>query len=89
MDRYQRRVLKLREHVLSQQVSRDTKEELYNEELIQDIDVAHGLAIKEDFIRCLEDKTVTELKAMAKERELKGYKNMKKEELIKLLEGAE
>lgn len=40
--------------------------------------------VKED----LSSKTVTELKDKAKEKGLEGYSNMKKEELIELIEGA-
>lgn len=84
MDRYQKRVLKLREHVLS-------KEAIAKEiNFIQDTNEAHELAIKEDYIIYLNSKKVGELKDMAKEKGLEGYSNMKKEELIKLLlEGAE
>lgn len=77
---FDRRVLKLRNHVLSQQAT--TKEENF----IQDFDEAFDLAIKED----LNSKKVSELKDMAKEKGLEGYSNMKKEELIELiLKGAE
>lgn len=40
---------------------------------------------KKDFI--LEDLTVAELKDEAKKRELKGYSNLNKDELIELIAG--
>lgn len=64
MDSYQRRVQKLRDHVLShnKQENESTGEE-----------------------RLLEDLKVEELKDLAKEKGIKGYSNLKREELIDML----
>lgn len=73
MDRSQRRILRLRKHVLDNM----------NKDFIQDINEAYDLAILED----LPNMTVERLKDVAKELGLEGYSKLKKEELIELIEG--
>ena len=73
MDRSQRRILRLRKHVLSHKTKN----------FIQDINKAYDLAILED----LPNMTVERLKDVAKELGLEGYSKLKKEELIELIEG--
>lgn len=58
-------------------------------DFIQDINEAHELAIKEDYVIYLNSKKVGELKDIAKEKGLEGYSNMKKEELIEVLKELE
>ena len=73
MDRSQRRILRLRKHVLDNM----------NKDFIQDLNEAYDLAILED----LPNMTVERLKDVAKELGLEGYSKLKKEELIELIEG--
>lgn len=67
MDRQQKRVLKLRNHVLNQ--SNNLKENELQE-----------LESEENYK--LEDLTVKELKDEAKAKEIEGYTNMNKEQLM-------
>lgn len=78
MDRHEKRILRLRNHVLNHKYKY----------FIEDIAEAFDLAIKENTIY-LSDKTVDELKDIAKEKGLEGYSKLKKEELIELLTGGE
>lgn len=76
-DRYQRRVLKLRNHVLNQEAIAKEKN------FIEDFEEAFDLAIREN----IEKMKVEELKELAKARDIKDYSKMKKEELIAALAG--
>lgn len=86
MDSYQRRVLKLREHVLSQQVSMVDDLDI-EKNFIYNINEAYELAIKEDIFKTLESKKIEELKELAKEKGIEGFSKLKKEELIAVLAG--
>ena len=69
-------------------VEEKTEAPLQNgEKLIGDIEEAHDIAIKENYIKSLEELKVEELKELAKEKEIKGYSKMNKEELIAALAG--
>lgn len=63
------------------------KPPLIGEEFIQNIEEAYELAIKENNVRSLVVLKVEELKDLAKEKEIKGYSKMSKEELISALAG--
>ncbi|NLI90191.1 MAG: hypothetical protein GX366_07285 [Epulopiscium sp.] len=67
MTRYEKRVLRLRNHVLSHGEKEELAEELHEANLFE--------------------KSVEELKEIAKEKGLEGYSRLKKDELIQLLEG--
>lgn len=84
---FERRVKRLRVHLLSQQVSRDVKQALDSENFVQDTIEVHEQGTKEDNIKSLESKKVEELKDLAKEKGIEGYSKMKKEELISALAG--
>lgn len=73
MDRSQRRILRLRNHVLRHDEQEDIKE------LAEELADAGNLE--------LEDLTVPELRDEAKAKGIVGYSNMKKEELIESIEG--
>lgn len=63
------------------------KPPLNAEEFIQNIEEAYELAIKENNVRSLVGLKVDELRNLAKEKEIKGYSKMSKEELISALAG--
>ncbi len=69
MTAFERRVKRLRDHVLSH-----TKDE------------APKTGLEEDGIN-LEELTVDDLRAIAKEKEIESYSKMKKDELIQALKG--
>lgn len=73
MDRYQRRVQRLRKHVL------ENNEKLNETETIEFLSNAENLEF--------EDLTVPELKKIVKEKGIAGYSDMTKPELLEILEG--
>lgn len=54
---------------------------------IEDVEKAYELVVNEENKRVLATLKVDELRELAKEKEIEGYSNMKKKELIEVLEG--
>lgn len=87
MDRQQKRVLSLRNHVLSHKTKG----------FVEDVDKAHELALEDDkeitnliaIEEDLEELTVPKLKELAKASNIDGYSSMNKEELIEAISGLE